>query len=206
MKLGPLVAVLGVLIVIAAVTGAFLLGAQKSVSIPGRRILMVIAPTDFNDTEYSTVRNVLTEAGASVTVASATRGTAVGMYNTQVSPDISIDEVNPADYDAVVVIGGVGVESAYFNNSRLHSILAAADDQGKVVGAICIAPVVLANAGILDGRRATVFDGAYISMLVAGGATYTGESVTVDGNIITANGPGASSDFARKIVEALSGA
>ena len=61
----------------------------------------------------------------------------------------------------------------------------------------------MANAGILDNKRATVFDGVYITMLEAGGATYTGESVTVDGDIITANGPGAAEEFARRLAEEL---
>jgi len=55
----------------------------------------------------------------------------------------------------------------------------------------------------LDGKRATVFDTTYASVLEGAGVTYTGESVTVDGNIITANGPAAAEEFARTIAREL---
>ncbi|MEM2878931.1 MAG: DJ-1/PfpI family protein [Candidatus Hadarchaeales archaeon] len=195
---------IAVVLVFLAIAGTYLLiGGRESVSISGKNVLIVLAPAGFNDTEYSTVRNLLAQSGASVHVASTTTQTAIGMQGTQVNPDMSVADASATDYDAVVLIGGAGVENAYFNSQVLHTLLISANDHGKVIGAICIAPVVLANAGILNGKRATVFDGSYITMLEARGAIYTGESVTADGNIITANGPGASDEFARKIIEAL---
>lgn len=201
---GLAIAIIVVVIVVAGV-GAFLLLRGEGgggPDITGKKVLMIIAPTDFNDTEYTTTRNVLTQSGATVSVASMTTQTAMGMQGTQVTPDLTINDVNVANYDAVVFIGGAGAET-YFNNTQAHLIATTAYSQGKKIGAICIAPVILANAGVLDGKRATVFDGTYATMLEGGGATYTGESVTVDGNIVTANGPGASSEFAQRIVAAL---
>ena len=72
----------------------------------------------------------------------------------------------------------------------------------KIIAAICIAPVTLANAGILNGKKATVFPSGK-NDLIRNGAKYTGDSVTVDGNIITANGPMAAEAFGKKIVEML---
>ena len=74
----------------------------------------------------------------------------------------------------------------------------------KVVGAICWAPVILARSGILARRKATCWDGAKDD-LVKAGATYTGEKVTVDNTIITADGPESALDFGQTIVKALQG-
>ncbi|MEM2638356.1 MAG: DJ-1/PfpI family protein, partial [Candidatus Hadarchaeales archaeon] len=93
--------------------------------------------------------------------------------------------------------------SIYFSNKHALSIAKEAFSAGKVVGAICIAPVILANAGILKGRRATVWDGDFVKMLEAGGAKYTGKNVEVDGKIVTANGPHAAREFGKKIAELL---
>lgn len=176
---------------------------QPSVTVPaGKKALLIIALTDFNDTEYSVTRNALTQAGVTVSVASTTTGTATGQDGMHVTPDIATYNVNVNNYDAVVFIGGTGVEAAYFDDTTAWQIASNANNQGKVVAAICIAPVVLANAGILNGKQATVYSGNQ-AQLEAGGATYTGQSVTVDGKIITANGPDAATEFANAIKSAL---
>jgi protease I len=73
-----------------------------------------------------------------------------------------------------------------------------ADEGAKVLGAICLAPVILANAGVLRNRRATVA-GTEARTIEAAGATYTGPGVTVDENIVTANGPKSSTAFGQRI-------
>ncbi|MEM2674590.1 MAG: DJ-1/PfpI family protein, partial [Candidatus Hadarchaeales archaeon] len=83
------------------------------------------------------------------------------------------------------------------------SLAKEAAELGKKVCAICIAPVILANAGLLENRKATVWDGEFRRMLEEKGAKYVNKSVVVDGNIITANGPGAASEFGRTIAKEL---
>ena len=163
---------------------------------------MVVAPGNFNDTELETPIWILGDAGANISIASTTTDTVTGMYGKEVKPDMKLEQVEVQSYDAVIFVGGTGA-AVYFQDALAHSIATDAFGQGKKVCAICIAPVILANAGILDNKRATVFGGDYIQMLEARGATYTGESVTVDGNIITANGPGAAGEFAQRIAEEL---
>ena len=75
-------------------------------------------------------------------------------------------------------------------------------EQNKILGAICIAPSILANAGVLKNKKATVYP-SESSNLKTKGAIYTTEDVTRDGNIITANGPAAAQDFAETITQAL---
>ncbi|MCS7131535.1 MAG: DJ-1/PfpI family protein, partial [Hadesarchaea archaeon] len=91
----------------------------------------------------------------------------------------------------------------YFNDERALSIAKDAAKKGKKVGAICIAPIILANAGVLEGKRATVWNGDFVRMLKERGAKYTGKQVEVDGNIITANGPTAAKEFGRTIAKEL---
>ena len=79
-----------------------------------------------------------------------------------------------------------------------------ANKAGKPVGAICIAPCILAKAGVLKGRRATVFPGKeYTDILREGGATVVRAAVVEDGLLVTANGPNAAARFGDALIRAL---
>ncbi len=171
-------------------------------SVSGKKALLVVAPRNFRDEEYFDTKQVLEERGVSVTTASKSQGEILGMLGRTATADISLDEVNGADYDAVVFIGGNGAQ-VYFNDSSAQRIAVTASEAGKTVAAICIAPVILANAGLLRGKRATCWDGEFSSQLRAGGADCTGEDVVRDDMIITANGPAAAKDFGAEIVKAI---
>lgn len=166
-----------------------------------KKVLMVIAPENFRDEELLHTREELERAGARVTVAS-TASPARGMLGARVTPDLKLEEVRVEDYDAVVFVGGVGA-SSYFNHERALSLARGAQARGKLTCAICIAPVILANAGVLEGKRATVFDGEFVRMLESKGARYTGKSVEVDGRVVTANGPMAAREFGKTIAREL---
>jgi protease I len=105
------------------------------------------------------------------------------------------------EYEAVVYVGGGG-SKLLFNNPLAQTIARVMYQQGKVVAAICLAPVILANAGLLRNKKATAA-GTEAKTLENHGATYTGPGVTVDGNIVTANAPKASRLFGEKINEML---
>ncbi len=169
----------------------------------GKRILMVVAPQNFRDEELFASKAAFEVAGASVTVASKGVSTAYGMLGGVVSVDAEYSEVSSDDFDAVVFVGGGG-SRVYWDDPVVHSLAREFIEQGKIVSAICIAPVTLANAGLLSGKNATVFEGE--GTLVAfekAGVQFTGDSVTVDGNIITANGPQAAGEFAEAVLEVL---
>jgi protease I len=100
-----------------------------------------------------------------------------------------------------VFIGGTG-SSEYFNNPTAHSIAQEAAASGKLLGAICIAPSTLANAGLLDGRKATSYSSEE-GNLKSKGATFTGAGVEADGKIITADGPSSAGQFGKALLEAL---
>jgi protease I len=166
------------------------------------RALLIAATRNFRDEELLFTEEELKRAGIATTIASEKPGKITGMFGATATAEIALADVKVGDYDAVVFIGGSGA-SAYFNNKRALSIASEASKKGKKVCAICIAPVILANAGVLKGKRATVWNGDFIRRLEAMGATYTGKSVEVDGDIITGNGPEAAREFGRTIAKVL---
>jgi protease I len=170
-------------------------------ALTGKKIVMIIASQNFRDEELLEPKNILTEKGAEVKVACASLETAKGMLGAEVKPDMLINEIKPEDWDAVILIGGTGA-SQYWDDSSIHSMLNEAVKQNKIVGAICIAPVTLANAGILSGKKATMF-ASETQKLTNKGAECTGKDVERDGNIITASGPPAAKEFGNAIAQAL---
>jgi protease I len=165
-----------------------------------KKVLMVIAPVDFRDEEYFETRKVLEDLGNKITVANSTGQPSKSSFGKIVKPDKTIYNVNVKDFDAIIFVGGRGSEE-YFNNTKALTLAKEFNKDGKVVSAICIAPSILANAGILNGKKATSFPSQRNNINAVG--TYTGNPVEVDGKIITGNGPQAAKDFGKKIAEAL---
>ncbi len=167
------------------------------------KILMVIAFRQFRDEEYLEPLDIFKAAGCDVATASSLKGICLGKLGASVKAAVAIDEVDAGDYDAVLFIGGSGAEE-YFENRAAHKIAADAVAQGKLLGAICCAPVILANAGLLTGKKATVFAGDKDS-IVSKGVLYTGADVEIDGMIVTASGPSAATKFAETVLKMLRG-
>lgn len=165
------------------------------------KVLMVVAPQNFRDEEYQKPRQVLEEAGFEIEVASKGVSEAVGMFGAKAKVNKDITQVNVDDYLGVVFVGGTGA-ATYFEDPNALALARNAFEKGKVVGAICIAPSILANTGILEGRKATAFSSEQENLTLRG-AKYTGEPVTVDGKIVTANGPQAAEEFGKKLVDAF---
>lgn len=187
--------------------GAAAVGAQPNTAevpnLEGTRVVMVIAHRDFRDDELLKPQALLEKAGAQVTVASSSLEPATGALGAKVTPDVLLKDVDADVYEAVVFIGGPGAKE-YWDDRTAHALARAGVEQGKVVAAICIAPVTLANAGLLDGKKATVWR-TESGRLRAQGADYTGAEVEVDGRLITSNGPEAAEEFGKAIAEALAG-
>jgi protease I len=113
----------------------------------------------------------------------------------------ALDEVVPEEFDAIVFVGGAGA-SVFFDDLDAHRLAKTMHAQGKVVAAICVAPSILARAGLLSRKNATAF-ASQRDDLVAHGAVWTGANVQVDGSIVTANGPAAAQDFGLAIADLL---
>ena len=167
-------------------------------------VLFVIAPERFRDEELFETQSVLERAGHQSVIASTKLGLCPGSRGGYAEAIRTLDKESGFAYDAIVFVGGGGT-TQLFGNADAWRIAREAMATGKVVGAICLAPVILANAGVLAGRQATVA-GTQAATLEAKGAYYTGPGVTVDGRLVTANGPKSSRAFAIRIVELLAGA
>lgn len=163
-------------------------------------ILSVLAPEGYQDKEYLDSRKALEDAGHTVFTAS-TVSTAEGKFGGSVEVDILLDDVDVTDYDAILFVGGPGVKE-YFDDPRALNLAQDFYNEGKLTTAICAAPSILANAGLLEDKRVTCWEGESEN-LEKQGADYTGKDVEQDGLIITASGPPAATDFGRAIAEAL---
>ena len=171
-----------------------------------KSIALVVAFRDFRDEEYFVPRRILEEAGVRVVTVSSKKDTAIGADGGEAEVNLLVEEINIADFDAVIFIGGPGALK-YLDNDDSYKLAKGTISQNKVLAAICIAPTILAKAGVLKGKKATVWSGAVdkssVRILEDNGAEYLSEAVVVDGRIITGNGPAAAEKFATKIIELL---
>jgi len=167
----------------------------------GKNIVMVIAYRDFRDEEFFKPYAALTEAGATVIVASSQLGKAKGMLGKPVEVNTLIGDVVASNSDAIVFVGGSGAQE-YFNSPVAHRLAQDAVFLKKVLGAICVAPATLANAGVLKGKQVTSFPSVK-PVLGKAGALVKNQPVVRDGLLITADGPQSAGEFAAALVEAL---
>ncbi|MBN2456184.1 MAG: DJ-1/PfpI family protein [Sedimentisphaerales bacterium] len=166
-----------------------------------KKAVLIIAGRNFRDEELFETKNALEQTGVETTVASIKTGVIKGMLGRIAEAAITINDIDVDDYDALVFIGGSGARQ-YFNNEAALEIARQAKAKNKVLAAICIAPTVLANAGVLGGVKATSFPSEK-QKLKEHGAKYTGSDVEQDGLIITASGPKAAGEFGKTIAKTL---
>ena len=190
-------------ILLAAVVAAHAVAADDKKPLDGKKAVFIIAPKDFRDEELAAPSAVLKGKGCEVAVACSSVGPATGMRGAKVTPDMALKDVKVADYHAVVFVGGMGAR-VYFDDPTAHALTKAAVAQGKVLGAISMAPSILARAGLLRGKRATALRSQRVE-LRRRGARWSHRAVERHGLIVTANGPGAARRFGEALAVALAG-
>ena len=170
-----------------------------------KKVLLIIASQGYQPIEFNEPRKLLQENGFQVFTASDKSGQAVASDGSTVVVDYTLEKVNPDKFDAVFVIGGSGALE-HLDNPETYRIVQDIDkDMYKALGAICISTRILANAGVLQFRRVTGWDGdnKLADILKKVGATYVKTGVVVDDNLVTAIGPDSAKDFAQAIVDLL---
>jgi len=176
---------------------------RRTDSIKAKRAVLIIASNNFRDEELFETKIVLDKAGIETTIASSKTGPIRGMPGGRAEATILVKNLSVDDYDAIIFVGGTGAKE-YFNNRAALDIAREAAGKRKILAAICIAPSVLANAGVLKGIRATSFPSERVNLQRAG-AIYTGNPVERDRFIITGNGPRAATLFGQAIVDTIFG-
>ena len=163
-----------------------------------KRVLCLLID-GFEEIETVTPVDVLRRAGAEVVIASLKDKTATGRCGIRVEADVLLGEVDTTDFDLLLIPGGPGVGDLRADGRAavLAKEFAAA---GKPVAAICAAPLVLMDAGLLTGKRFTAYQS--VRPELGGGED---ERVVVDGNILTSRGAGTALDFALALVTHLFG-
>lgn len=154
--------------------------------------------------EAVTVVDLLRRAGIEVTTAGLDDQPVHASRGVVLVPDTTLEEALQHSYDIVVLPGGLPGADHLRDDVRIINLLREMADNGKYTAAICAAPRVLAQAGLLDGKRATSFPGALDSASVPG-LDYQELPVVTDGRLITSRGPGTAMDFSLELIERLSG-
>jgi len=152
----------------------------------------------FEELEAVTIIDVLRRGGVEVTTAALASTPVTGSHAISVAADALLDAVDPGAFDAIVLPGGPGAKRLR-DDPRLRTLLQTAARDGKLVAAVCAAPIALEAAGVLAGKRATVYPGNEL----ASAAQVLTDAVVVDGNIVTSRGPGTALAFALTLVEKL---
>lgn len=166
-----------------------------------KRVLVPLAP-GFEEIEAVTIIDILRRADVHVTVAGTSAGPITGSRSVAVVPDTTLDAVAQDRFDMVVLPGGGPGTEQLRRDARVAAIVKRHADRGDWVAAICAAPTVLADAGVLTGKRATSYP-SYQSQLPT--AEYRTDRVVVDGRLITSRSPGTALEFALTLVEQLVG-
>lgn len=154
------------------------------------------------EVEAVTVIDLLRRAQVEVVVAGLEPGPVTASWGVVLMPDTTLDEVLERDFDMIVLPGGGGGAQRLEADQRIIHLLQRMAEAERDIAAICAAPKVLANAGLLEGRWATSYPGALDGV---SGPLLSDEPVVQDGCIITSRGPGTAIDFALTLIERLCG-
>jgi 4-methyl-5(b-hydroxyethyl)-thiazole monophosphate biosynthesis len=167
------------------------------------RVLVPLAP-GFEDLEATTIVDLLRRGGIEVVTAGLQPGLVQGARGIRVQPDAVLDDVLDQDFTMIALPGGMPGAENLKNDARIIALLRKMAGAGKYTAAICAAPIALAQAGLLDGKRATSFPG-FVDKLSIPDGRYTGAAVEIDGKVVTSRGPGTAMDFALELVQLLAG-
>lgn len=171
-------------------------------SAAGKKAVLIIASQNYHDVELFETKRVLDAAQVQTFIAGPRRGAIRGTLGAA-EATVLVSRLAVNDYDAIIFVGGPGAVE-YFTNPAALNIAREAVRSGKVLGAIGIAPSILATANVLAGVRATSMLSEQ-PKLVQAGANYTGAPVEWERLIITAVGPEAAPLFGKAITDALAG-
>ena len=167
---------------------------------------MLILAEGAEEMEAVIAVDVMRRGGIDVTVAGLTGDTPVlCSRNVQVKPDVTLDSVKSTKFDAVVLPGGAKGAENLAKSNTVGELLKTQESDGRIVAAICAAPIALKSHGIGKSKNLTSHPGVKSVMEEGGIYSYKEDRVVVDGKLITSRGPGTAFEFGLALVEALQG-
>ncbi len=165
-----------------------------------------MATNRFEESELFGPREILVDQGARVTLASLDLEEIMATVHDEpgkrIKPDITIVDARAADYDALILPGGVGNPDQLRGNEDAIGLIREFDSAGKPIAAICHGPWLLVEADLLRGRTATSWKSIRTDLRNAG-ATVVDEEVVTDGNLITSRMPDDVPAFTKAVIEAV---
>jgi len=167
------------------------------------RVLIPLAQ-GCEELEAVTVIDLLRRAGIEVVTAGLDDQPVKASRGVMLIPDTTLDQALEQEYDLVALPGGLPGADYLNEDSRIKQLLKKMAREDKYTAAICAAPKVLANAGLLDNKRATSFPGT-LEKLNLTSTTIENKPVVQDNKVITSKGPGTAMDFALILIENLAG-
>lgn len=163
--------------------------------------VLIISADNFEDTELLVPYYRLKEEGVDVDIASINKGKIKGKHGYEVEANKSLDEVDPSEYNILILPGGKAPETIR-HDKRVQEIARYFFENNKPVAAICHGPQTLISAGLLRGRHATCYK-SVAEELKNSGALYEDKEVVVDENLITSRQPSDLPAFLREIMKGL---
>lgn len=167
---------------------------------------ILLATNGFEEIEALSVVDVLRRAGVSCELCSVINTEYLtGSHNIVIKSDVKLEDLGTsaelaAEYDAVILPGGMPGSENLKNHDGVIAILQSFAAAGKITAAICAAPIALERAGLLEGKRTTVYPGC---LPESDAYCLTGAAVEHDGNVITGKAPAAALAFSYELVKSL---
>lgn len=164
-----------------------------------RKRVLCLLVDGFEETEAVTPVNLMRRGGIEVMMASLHGGVVTGRGGIRIEPDADFTQIKPEAYDALYLPGGPGVMEL-LRDGRAAALARQFYADGKTVAAICAAPLILKDAGLLENRRFTAHFSVHEDL-----PGVIDERVVEDGLILTSRGPGTAVDFGLALVRKLLG-
>ncbi|MBR4941179.1 MAG: DJ-1/PfpI family protein [Clostridia bacterium] len=152
----------------------------------------ILLAEGFEEIEAITPADILRRMDVNVVLVGVSSKLVRGAHGMEITADATLNRASAVTPDAVILPGGMPGAKNLDACRPVRELVAKVNENGGIVAAICAAPMVLGRMGLLEGKSATCYPGFEEHL---SGAAVTKESVTRDGNFVTANGPGAAAEF-----------
>jgi 4-methyl-5(b-hydroxyethyl)-thiazole monophosphate biosynthesis len=161
----------------------------------------VLLANGFEEIEAVTIVDVLRRAGLAVDTVGVNGANATGSHQITVACDVTLDALDASRVRALVLPGGMPGAQTLTDDARVQALVQAHAKKGRLLAAICAAPMALGRAGVLKGKRATCFPG--FESELTGAVVDENARVVEDGAVITSRGPGTALEFSLALVRVL---